>query len=247
MLISLFVISPYKLFSKNIDLIYEVEWKTVNIASLIWSAKIDNSSYRIDNQIISDGIFSKMYPFELKSSTLGLIEDNLFFPKSFNFFSQTKKKNKNVQIKFNKKGFIEQYKISPPPEDIYLDNFEILKLNKSFIDPVSQLFQYFLFQTSSNRTIIDGRRIYDLKAEPIDGKKFNNLESTHFEGETLGLKITFPYYLSLWKSSKEDTNLMEYIQIYYNQFENTNIPIQIVIKTKRVKVFLNLSSYNIIN
>ena len=53
--------------------------------------------------------------------------------------------------------------------------------------------------------------------------------------------------MSLWKDPKDDINHMEYVNIYYSKFDNTNIPVQIVIKTKRVKVFLNLSSYNIIN
>ena len=147
----------------------------------------------------------------------------------------------------NKNGFVEDYKILPAPESLYVNNFEDLKLDKSFIDPISQLFQYFLFQTTLNRTIIDGRRIYDLKSDTIKAKKFDFIESINFQGVTSGLKITFPSYVSLWKDPKDDINHMEYVNIYYSKFDNTNIPVQIVIKTKRVKVFLNLSSYNIIN
>ena len=65
--------------------------------------------------------------------------------------------------------------------------------------------------------------------------------------ETLGLKITFPYYLSLWKDSKDDKNTIKYVIIYYSAFKNTNIPLQIVLKTNRSKIFMNLSSYNIVN
>ena len=213
----------------------------------MWSAKIDGPNYSIDNQIISNGFFNKMYPFELKSLTLGEIESNSFYPNSFTYISQSKKKTKSIELNFNKNGFVEDYKILPAPESLYVDNFEALKLDKSFIDPISQLFQYFLFETTLNRTIIDGRRIYDLKSDTIKAKKFDFIESINFQGVTSGLKITFPSYVSLWKDPKDDINHMEYVDIYYSKFDNTNIPVQIVIKTKRVKVFLNLSSYNIIN
>ncbi len=224
-----------------------VEWKTLHIANLNFSAQMDGLNYRIDNQIISEGFFNKIYPFKLKSSTLGVINNNSFLPETFKYVSQSKKKTKKIELIFDKSGFVNRYKISPPPEVTYIDNFEILKLGKFFIDPVSQLFQFFLYQTSANRTIIDGRRIYDLKANSINGRKFDNIESLDFNGETSGLKITFPYYRSLWKDPKEDINDMEYVKFYYSKFNNTNIPVQIVIKTKKVKVFLNLSSYNIVN
>ena len=84
-------------------------------------------------------------------------------------------------------------------------------------------------------------------AENIDGKIFDEISSLNFNGETLGLKISFPFYLSLWKDSKDDKNNIEYVIIYYAEFKNTNIPVQIVLKTKRTKIFMNLFSYNIVN
>ena len=92
LLILVIVISPYKLFSKNIDLNYDVEWKTLNIAKLIWSANLDDNRYTIKNTISSDGIFSSMYPFELTSQTNGSIVDDSFSPSHFHYISQSRKK-----------------------------------------------------------------------------------------------------------------------------------------------------------
>ena len=247
LLILVVVISPYKLFSKNIDLNYDIEWKTLNIAKLIWSADFDDNRYSIKNSISSDGIFSSMYPFELISQTNGLTVDESFLPNHFNFISQSRKKNKSVSINFDELGLIKDYEIIPKPDDFYIDNFNQLKSKKLFTDPISQLFEYFLHQKSSNKTIIDGRRIYDLHAENIEGKTFDKSSSINFNGKALGLKITFPYYLSLWKDSKDDKNNIKYVIIYYSTFKNTNIPVQIVLKTNRSKIFMNLSSYNIVN
>ena len=247
LLILVIVISPYKLFSKNIDLNYDIEWKTLNIAKLIWSANFDDNLYTIKNTILSDGIFSSMYPFELISQTNGTIVDESFSPSHFHYISQSRKKNKSVSIKFDELGLINDYEIIPKPDDFYIDNFNQLKSQKLFTDPISQLFEYFLHQKNSNKTIIDGRRIYDLHAENIEGKTFDENSSINFQGETLGLKITFPYYLSLWKDSKDDKNNIKYVIIYYSAFKNTNIPVQIVLKTNRSKIFMNLSSYNIVN
>lgn len=247
LLISVIVISPYKLFSKNIDLNYEIEWNTLNIAKLIWSANFDDNRYIIKNSILSDGFFNSLYPFELISQTNGLVVDNSFLPNNFNYISQSRKKNKSVSINFNEIGLIKDYKITPKPDDFYIDIFNQLSSDKPFTDPISQLFEYFLYQKSSNKTIIDGRRIYDLHAENIDGKIFDKISSINFKGKALGLKITFPYYLSLWKDSKDDKNNIKYVIIYYSEFKNTNIPLQIVLKTNRSKIFMNLSSYNIVN
>jgi len=246
LLIAVVVISPYKLFSKTIDLNYTIEWKNLDIAKLLWSANFDDNRYSINNTISSDGLLSSMYPFELISQTNGIIVDKSFLPNNFNFTSQSRKKNKSVSIDFNAIGFIHNYEISPNPDDFYIENFNQLKSQKVFTDPISQLFEYFLYQTSANKTIIDGRRIYDLYAENIKGKTFDEITSLNFKGETSGLKITFPFYLSLWKDSKNDKNNIEYVIIYYSEFKNTNIPVQIVLKTKRAKIFMNLSSYNII-
>ena len=203
--------------------------------------------YQIINDINSSGFFNKMYPYELNSITEGNIFENNFYPKFFKYSSHTKKKSKNISINFNKDGFVKNYNIIPQPEDIFINNFDNIKNDKFFIDPVSQLFQYFLYQSSSDRLIIDGRRIYSLKSKNVKPKKFDKTDSINFKGEALGLKITFPYYLSLWKKSDDDKNAMDYVKFYYSMIDNTNVPIQIIIKTKNLKVFLDLSSYSIIN
>tara|TARA_X000000368_G_C23035996_1_gene714609 strand:- start:1161 stop:1919 length:759 start_codon:yes stop_codon:yes gene_type:complete len=242
LVIVLIVLSPYKLFSKNFDVVYKIDWNTLHIADLYWSAEIINSEYSIKNKISSTGLFNKLYPYELSSLTTGNMIDNSFLPKLFNYTSKTKKKIKKVDISFNNKGLINDFYISPKPDPHFMDNFEKIINDKYFTDPVSQLFQYFLFQTSNNRTIIDGRRIYDLKSINLKEKK---IELISFTGEAKGIRITFPFYLSLWKNPKDDKNNLKYIDIYYSKINNNNIPVQIIIKTKTVKVFMNLISYNI--
>ena len=165
LLILVVVLSPYKLFSKNIDLNYDVKWNSLHIANIKLSATINGFDYQIINNVNSSGFFNKMYPYELKSTTEGNIFENNFYPKFFKYSSHTKKKSKNISINFNKNGFVKNYNIIPQPEDIFINNFDNIKNDKFFIDPVSQLFQYFLYQSSSDRSIIDGRRIYSLKSK----------------------------------------------------------------------------------
>ena len=241
-----FVISPYKLISKNIDLNFGVYWNGVHLANLEWDSFIDLNHYDIKTKIYAVGLLSKIHPYSLSSKTKGITNNNKLFPSLFEYKTITKKKNSHINFEFNKNGLISNYLVLPKPEEIFIDRFEGLTVNKKFSDPITQLFEFFLYKTHNERMVIDGRRIFTLDAKLIEGKTIPESSTINFFGKTKGLDITFPIYKSLWKDDKHDKSNVSNIIIYYANINDTDVPVQLILKSQNFNIYLNLMDYNII-
>ena len=93
--------------------------------------------------------------------------------------------------------------------------------------------------------IIDGLNIYSLKFEHLNDEIFENKNPTTHTGVSNTLNIVFPFFQGLHKLNKKN-NLQE-IKMNYVELDNTKIPIQYDIKSKKFSAKLYLKSYEINN
>ena len=129
-------------------------------------------------------------------------------------------------------------------EQLIMQN-QFINQYQFFTDPISQLVQYFLYQTDSDRMIIDGLNIYSLKFENLNDEIFENNNPTIHTGMSNTLNIIFPFFQGLHKLNKKN-NLQE-IKMNYIELDNITIPIQYDIKSKKFSAKLYLKSYEINN
>ena len=78
-----------------------------------------------------------------------------------------------LNLNFSPDGQILEFDISKElnDEQISMQN-QFINQYQYFTDPISQLVQYFLFQTDSNRMIVDGLNIYSLKYQNLSDEVF---------------------------------------------------------------------------
>ena len=235
---------PYYLQSKVINLQYEINWKSIHLADIFWKISFNNNEYDIDFFIKSYGITDKIYNYESFTNINGMIEDNNLNPISYR--SKTKSSNQDVysNIDFRKNGSILNIDISKNVDEsqIILQN-ELIKEYIHFTDPISQLSQYILFKSDSNRMIIDGLNIYELVSKETSPLVFKENNPTIYNGEVDILNLTFPFFKGLHKIDKKN-NLKE-IVMYYTNIKNVNIPIQYDIFSKKFNANLYLKKYEI--
>jgi hypothetical protein len=120
---------------------------------------------------------------------------------------------------------------------------QLINQYQYFTDPISQLVQYFIFQTDSNRMIIDGLNIYSLKSKILDDEIFEDNNPTVHIGITKTMNIFFPFFQGLHKLDKKN-NLQE-IKMNYIEVDSIKFPVQYDIKSKKFSAKLYLKSYNI--
>ena len=91
--------------------------------------------------------------------------------------TKSSKQDRFENIIFNKNGTISNIEISKElsSDQINLQN-TLINDYQFFTDPISQLVQYFIFQTDSKRLIIDGINIYELSSIT---KNTENLKSNN--------------------------------------------------------------------
>ena len=234
------------LFSKSINLNFEIEWKSIHLADVEWNIVLSDYNYTIDFIIQSYGMTDKIFKYKSTTNIEGVIENNQLRPLIYKSKTKSSRQDVFTNIFFNSKGQIQEFELSKQ-----LDNLQIFQQDNMineyqyFSDPISQLTQYFLFENDSDRMIIDGLNIYSLKSQKLKDEIFENNNPSLYEGTAKSMNLVFPFFQGLHKENKK--NNLEEIKMYYIEIDDLFIPIQYDIKSKKFGAKLYLKSYQINN
>ena len=188
----------------------------------------------------------KIYGYESITKVSGEIKDDSFNPMIYKSKTKSSRQDRFENILFNKNGTISNIEISKElsSDQINLQN-TLINEYQFFTDPISQLVQYFLYQTDSDRMIIDGLNIYSLKFKGLKDEIFEKNNPTIYTGISNTLNIVFPFFQGIHKLDKKN-NLQE-IKMNSIELDDIRIPIQYDIKSKKFSAKLYLKSYEINN
>ena len=232
------------MFSKEINLKFEIDWKSVHLADIEWDILLNKDNYSIDFVIQSYGMTDKIFKYKSVTNIEGLIENNQLHPLTYKSKTKSTKQDVYANLKFSPEGQILEFDISKElnDEQISMQN-QFINQYQYFTDPISQLVQYFLFQTDSNRMIVDGLNIYSLKYQNLSDEVFDDKNPTVHTGITQTMNIVFPFFQGLHKLDKKN-NLQE-IKMSYIEVDDIKFPVQYDIKSKKFSAKLYLKSYKI--
>ena len=242
--IFLTLIYSKSLFSKEINLKFEIDWKSVHLADIEWDILLNKDNYSIDFVIQSYGMTDKIFKYKSVTNIEGLIENNQLHPLTYKSKTKSTKQDVYANLNFSPEGQILDFDISKELNDEQISmQDQLINQYQYFTDPISQLAQYFLFQTDSNRMIIDGLNIYSLKYQNLSDEIFEDKNPTIHKGVTQTLNIVFPFFQGLHKLDKKN-NLQE-IKMNYIKVDKVKFPVQYVIKSKKFSAKLYLKNYKI--
>ena len=232
------------MFSKEINLKFEIDWKSVHLADIEWDISLKKDNYSIDFVIQSYGMTDKIFKYKSVTQIEGLIENNQLHPLTYKSKTKSTKQDVYANLNFSQDGQILAFDISKELNDEQISmQDQLINQYQYFTDPISQLVQYFLFQTDSNRMIIDGLNIYSLKSKILNDEIFEDNNPTVHIGITETMNIVFPFFQGLHKLDKKN-NLQE-IKMNYIEVDSIKFPVQYDIKSKKFSAKLYLKSYNI--
>jgi len=244
--IILLLIYSNSLFSKEINLHFEIDWKSAHLADLFWDISVDQNQYKIKYLIKSYGITDQIFNYESLTLVEGYIDNNHLRPISYKSKTKSTRQDVYTNILFNENGTINKFDIS---KDVSEDQIELQNqlLDKFlfFTDPVSQLTQYLLYNNNSDRLIIDGLNIYKLTKGDISSLVLNDNNSTIYSGQAEKLILTFPFFEGLHKINKKN-NLKE-IHMIFTDLGDLLLPVQYNIFSKKFNAKLYLKKYGITN
>jgi len=242
--IFLTLIYSKSLFSKEINLKFEIDWKSVHLADIEWNILLNKDDYSIDFVIQSYGMTDKIFKYKSITNIEGLIENNQLHPLSYKSKTKSTKQDVYTNLNFSPEGQILDFDISKElnDEQISMQN-QFINQYQYFTDPISQLVQYFLFQTDSNRMIVDGLNIYSLQYQNLSEEVFEDNNPTVHTGITQTMNIVFPFFQGLHKLDKK--NNLEEIKMNYIEVDDIKFPVQYAIKSKKFSAKLYLKSYKI--
>ena len=125
--------------------------------------------------IQSYGMTDKIFKYKSVTNIEGLIENNQLHPLTYKSKTKSTKQDVYANLNFSPEGQILEFDISKElnDEQISMQN-QFINQYQYFTDPISQLVQYFLFQTDSNRMIVDGLNIYSLKYQNLSDEVFDD-------------------------------------------------------------------------
>ena len=234
------------MFSKEINLKFEIDWKSVHLADIEWDILLNKDNYSINFVIQSYGMTDKIFKYKSVTNIEGLIENNQLHPLIYKSKTKSTKQDVYANLNFSPDGQILEFDISKElnDEQISMQN-QFINQYQYFTDPISQLIQYFLFQTDSNRMIVDGLNIYSLKYQNLSDEIFEDNNPTVHTGITQTMNIVFPFFQGLHKLDKKN-NLQE-IKMNYIEVDDIKFPVQYDIKSKKFSAKLYLKSYKIKN
>ena len=232
------------MFSKEINLQFEIDWKSVHLADIEWNISLNGDNYSIDFLIQSYGMTDKIFKYKSVTNIEGLIENNQLHPLIYKSKTKSTKQDVYANLNFSPDGQIVDFDISKElnDEQISMQN-QFINQYQYFTDPISQLVQYFLFQTDSKRMIVDGLNIYSLKYQNLSDEIFEDKNPTIHTGVTQTMNIVFPFFQGLHKLDKKN-NLQE-IKMNYIEVDDIKFPVQYDIKSKKFSAKLYLKSYKI--
>ena len=232
------------MFSKEINLKFEIDWKSVHLADIEWDILLNKDNYSIHFVIQSYGMTDKIFKYKSVTNIEGLIENNQLHPLTYKSKTKSTKQDVYANLNFSPEGQILEFDISKElnDEQISMQN-QFINQYQYFTDPISQLVQYFLFQTDSNRMIVDGLNIYSLKYQNLSDEVFDDNNPTVHTGITQTMSIVFPFFQGLHKLGKKN-NLQE-IKMSYIEVDDIKFPVQYAINSKKFSAKLYLKSYKI--
>ena len=244
--IILLLIYSNSLFSKEINLHFEIDWKSAHLADLFWDISIDQNQYSIKYFIKSHGITDQIFNYESLTLVEGYIDNNHLRPKSYKSKTKSTRQDVYTNILFNENGTINEFDISKDvsEDQINLQN-KLLDKFLYFTDPVSQLTQYFLYNNNSDRLIVDGLNIYKLTKGEISSIDLKDKNPTIYSGQAKKLILTFPLFEGLHKIDKKN-NLHE-IHMIFTDLGDLFLPVQYNIFSKKFNAKLYLKKYDVTN
>ena len=194
--------------------------------------------------IQSYGMTDKIFKYKSVTNVEGLIKNNQLHPLTYKSKTKSTKQDVYANLNFSPDGQISEFDISKElnDEQISMQN-QFINQYQYFTDPISQLVQYFLFQTDSKRMIVDGLNIYSLKYQNLSDEIFEDKNPTIHTGVTQTMNIVFPFFQGLHKLDKKN-NLQE-IKMNYIEVDDIKFPVQYDIKSKKFSAKLYLKSYKI--
>jgi hypothetical protein len=232
------------LFSKEINLKFEIDWKSVHLADIEWNILLNKDNYSIDFVIQSYGMTDKIFKYKSITNIEGLIENNQLHPLTYKSKTKSTKQDVYANLNFSPDGQILDFDISKElnADQISMQN-QFIYQYQYFTDPISQLVQYFLFQSDSDRMIVDGLNIYSLKYQNLSDEIFEENNPTIHSGLTQTMNIVFPFFQGLHKLDKK--NNLQKIKMYYIEVDDIKFPVQYDIKSRKFSAKLYLKSYKI--
>ncbi|MDC0594526.1 hypothetical protein OAO98_01830 [Alphaproteobacteria bacterium] len=232
------------LFSKEINLHFEIDWKSAHLADLFWDISIEDNHYDIKYLIKSYGITDQIFNYESLTFVKGYIDNSQLRPVSYKSKTKSTRQDVYTNILFNKDGTIKDFDISKEISKDQLDlQNKILEKFLYFTDPVSQLSQYFLYNTNSDRLIIDGLNIYQLKKNNISSATLRDDKSDIHDDQVKKIILSFPFFKGIHKIDKKN-NLNE-IHMIYKDLDKFLLPIQFNIFSKKFNAKLFLKNHKI--
>jgi len=232
------------LFSKEINLHFEIDWKSAHLADLFWDISIEDNHYEIKYLIKSYGITDQIFNYESLTFVKGYIDNSQLRPLSYKSKTKSTRQDVYTNILFNKDGTIKDFDISKEISKDQLDlQNKILEKFLYFTDPVSQLSQYFLYNTNSDRLIIDGLNIYQLKKNNISSATLRDDKSDIHDDQVKKIILSFPFFKGIHKIDKKN-NLNE-IHMIYKDLDKFLLPIQFNIFSKKFNAKLFLKNHKI--
>ena len=242
-IISLLIYSKC-IFSKEINLHFEIDWKSAHLADLFWDISIEDNHYDIKYLIKSYGITDQIFNYESLTLVKGYIDNSQLRPLSYKSKTKSTRQDVYTNILFNKDGTIKDFDISKEISKDQLDlQNKILEKFLYFTDSVSQLSQYFLYNTNSDRLIIDGLNIYQLKKNDISSATLRDDKSDIHDDQVKKIILSFPFFKGIHKIDKKN-NLNE-IHMIYKDLDKSLLPIQFNIFSKKFNAKLFLKNHKI--
>ena len=107
----------------------------------------------------------------------------------------------------------------------------------------AKLVQYFLFESNTDRMIIDGFNIYKLNSKSLADIIIEQNNPTIFIGKAKSKEIFFEFFQGLQKKDKK--NNMKKILVNYFTKDEINIPIEFKLESKKFNANLYLKKYSI--
>ncbi len=186
----------------------------------------------------------KIYGYESITKVSGEIKDDSFNPMIYKSKTKSSKQDRFENIVFNKNGTISNIEISKEltSDQINLQN-TLINDYQFFTDPISQLVQYFIFQTDSKRIIIDGINIYELSSNKKSTENLNSNNPSIYSGNTEVIDLVFPFFKGLYKENKK--NNLKVITVYFFENEKIKIPANFIINSKKFNANLYLKEFEI--
>ena len=201
-----FILSSH-IHAKEFNNTYTVTTRGITIGSLKWDLELNETNYKTKMHLYGHGIFSALYKFEGIYSSVGRVSNGDLYPQEYNQMWNTKKKSRNIQIKFKNKKVLN---LQITPEEKELSRIDVRNLF-GYSDPITSFIKILISKRASQT--IDGRRIYTLSPG----------------SEKINYKIQIKKYKNIWADHKR--NDLEYIEIF-NDKDISFLPKKIKIRFK---------------